>query len=328
MSIASSQITGQFVGATKLSDYSTAFVNSITGTPNQVVASASVGGVTLSLPQSIHTAATPTFAGLTSPSLTYAGTLALSATGSNPITLSTNGTTRISVGASGTTQVNGLFTVATSAAAAIAQRWTDSTNYTADFGYKASGQAYFGGNTGTSLYLRADNTDYAAITAVYGLDVLKSGSSGTLRVFDQTATTGVTSFVITPGAAQGANPLLNADATGVQIFKKGRTDVYALDVLVPSTASGLHFRAGISGLANGITVTQTAGSLGVIKLDPGTGGLIGFFGATPVARPAALTAANAGTINSGDATTDTIIGNMRTRINELESKIQSLGLIN
>lgn len=95
LSIASSQITGTFVGATKLSDYSTAFVTSITGTANQVTASASVGAVTLSLPQSIHTGATPTFAGLTSPSLTYAGTLALSATGANVITLSTNGITRV-----------------------------------------------------------------------------------------------------------------------------------------------------------------------------------------------------------------------------------------
>jgi len=40
-------------------------VTSITGTANQVTASASTGGVTLSLPQSIHTGATPTFAGLT-----------------------------------------------------------------------------------------------------------------------------------------------------------------------------------------------------------------------------------------------------------------------
>ena len=40
-------------------------VTSITGTSNQVNASASTGGVTLSLPQNIHSAATPTFAGLT-----------------------------------------------------------------------------------------------------------------------------------------------------------------------------------------------------------------------------------------------------------------------
>lgn len=40
-------------------------VTSITGTANQVIASASTGAVTLSLPQNIHTGATPTFARLT-----------------------------------------------------------------------------------------------------------------------------------------------------------------------------------------------------------------------------------------------------------------------
>jgi hypothetical protein len=45
------------------------------------------------------------------------------------------------------------------------------------------------------------------------------------------------------------------------------------------------------------------------------------------AAQSALTAANAGAINSGDATTDAVIGNMRTRINELESRLQALELI-
>jgi hypothetical protein len=40
-------------------------VSSITGTSNQVIASASTGAVTLSLPQNIHTSATPTFSTLT-----------------------------------------------------------------------------------------------------------------------------------------------------------------------------------------------------------------------------------------------------------------------
>ncbi len=45
-------------------------VTSITGTANQVIASASTGAVTLSLPQSIATSSTPTFAGLTLSGLT------------------------------------------------------------------------------------------------------------------------------------------------------------------------------------------------------------------------------------------------------------------
>jgi len=48
-------------------------VTGITGTSNQVTASASTGSVTLSLPQNIHTAASPTFAGATLNSITKAG---------------------------------------------------------------------------------------------------------------------------------------------------------------------------------------------------------------------------------------------------------------
>lgn len=44
---------------------STGAVSSITGTANQVIASAAVGDITLSLPQSIGTASTPTFGSLT-----------------------------------------------------------------------------------------------------------------------------------------------------------------------------------------------------------------------------------------------------------------------
>jgi hypothetical protein len=53
-------------------------VLSITGTANQVTASASTGAVTLSLPQNIHTGASPTFAGAT-----FAGDVLLSAATAN-----------------------------------------------------------------------------------------------------------------------------------------------------------------------------------------------------------------------------------------------------
>lgn len=54
---------------------------------------------------------------------------------------------------------------------------------------------------------------------------------------------------------------------------------------------------------------------------------LGFYGATPVARPAALTAADANALNTGDATSDTVIGNIRTRVGEIETKLQALGLL-
>lgn len=58
------------------------------------------------------------------------------------------------------------------------------------------------------------------------------------------------------------------------------------------------------------------------------GSNVGFFGATPTTKPSALTTANSGTVDLlyGTAERDVII-NMRTRIAELESKLQSLGLL-
>ncbi len=50
-------------------------VDSITGTANQVIASAATGPVTLSLPQSIATTSNPTFAALTLTSVTFGGSV-------------------------------------------------------------------------------------------------------------------------------------------------------------------------------------------------------------------------------------------------------------
>lgn len=56
------------------------FVNSITGTTNQVKTNVSTGNVTLSLPQNVHTAATPAFAGMTLTSSSTATTLGITKT--------------------------------------------------------------------------------------------------------------------------------------------------------------------------------------------------------------------------------------------------------
>lgn len=45
------------------------------------------------------------------------------------------------------------------------------------------------------------------------------------------------------------------------------------------------------------------------------------------APQSALTTVNNDTINTGDATSDVAITNMRTRINELEARLQALELI-
>jgi hypothetical protein len=85
-------------------------VNSITGTSNQVVASASTGAVTLSLPQSIATASTPQFTGLGIGVAATSGliTVERDALGGNP--------------AGGTVPTNGLLLQNTTAAASNAQQ--------------------------------------------------------------------------------------------------------------------------------------------------------------------------------------------------------------
>ena len=55
---------------------------------------------------------------------------------------------------------------------------------------------------------------------------------------------------------------------------------------------------------------------------------IGFFGVTPVVKPAALTAADAGTVDATyGAPEAAVLANVRTRLNEIESALQDLGLL-
>ncbi len=67
------------------------FVNSLAGTTNQIIASASTGNVTLSLPQNIHTAATPTFAGMTLTNFNISGVLHNNSSGTLSSSLIGNG---------------------------------------------------------------------------------------------------------------------------------------------------------------------------------------------------------------------------------------------
>lgn len=55
---------------------------------------------------------------------------------------------------------------------------------------------------------------------------------------------------------------------------------------------------------------------------------LGFFGTPPVVKPSALSSADTTTTPStGDAPTNSLIANLRTRLNELENRLRSLGLL-
>ena len=180
-----------------------------------------------------------------SPLVTNAGTLALSATGANVITLSTNGSERARVTSGGNVlvgtttddasnklQVAGNVAVTGSVMAGvlgstgqvkIANSGGANTGYVAFHKQNGTRLGYMGGDSGNFLNLTLENSAFYSITGGnvlvgtttdgnYKLDVAASGSSGTLRVYDQTATTGSTSLVVRAGAGQSTNAVLNVTA--------------------------------------------------------------------------------------------------------------------
>lgn len=74
--------------------------------------------------------------------------------------------------------------------------------------------------------------------------------------------------------------------------------------------------------------TQRALSAAGPTIVGATGSTLGFFGKTPVAKPAAPTAASAATVTATyTATEQGVINNTRTRVNEIETALKNLGLL-
>lgn len=182
--------------------------------------------------------------------ITYAGTLALSATDANVITLSTNGSERARVSSAGnllvgttTDDTYSKLQVAGNIGLAHADAYNANIHHNAYYssGWKYVGNGYASGiyfnnsaNGHVSIWTGANNSSGAGAALTpnvrlhvtnggnvligttsdgnYKLDVAASGSSGTLRVYDQTATTGSTSLVVCAGAGQSTNAVLNVTA--------------------------------------------------------------------------------------------------------------------
>lgn len=156
-----------------------------------------------------------------------------------------------------------------------------------------------------------------------------------------------------------ANPLVGLSANGADRLRVSNADVRIKNVALHPEAKvlfargsgaavaedvnpdtvGLFMPAGTdvalrNGASSTLTVGQTLITLNAsdgVRLVSGRlehdGNEVGFYGVAPTTQPAALTAADSSAVNSGDATTDAVINNIRTRVNEIESKQQSLGLL-
>ena len=117
-----------------------------------------------------------------------------------------------------------------------------------DFVFRMAGgtkSIMFGSDTNTTyMFLKGGgNVGIGTITPVYGLDVAHSGSSGTMRVFDQTATTGASTLVCQDGAGQSTTACLqvknNAGTTNFSVTGAGVvTAVGALTTTTGGITSG------------------------------------------------------------------------------------------
>lgn len=79
-------------------------------------------------------------------------------------------------------------------------------------------------------------------------------------------------------------------------------------------------------LADGVDIG--VGTTTGTKVGTATTQKLGFWGVAPVVQPTALTVADASTIDATyGAEEQAVLGNIRTRLNELVSKLQAIGLI-
>jgi len=265
-------------------------VLSITGTVNQVIASASTGAVTLSLPQSINSGATPTFtgtnftgipnAGLTNSSITINGTstslggaisvgTVTGVTGTAPV-VSSGGTAPAISMAAATALVNGYLT---------STDWTTFNNKSNTNGTVTSVAAITLGTTGTDL---SSTVATGATTPVITLQVPTASATnrGALSSTDWT----------TFNNKQPAGAYLTA-STGVTTFAGNSTG------LTPATAtSGAITLGGILVGANGGTGVANTGKTFTIGGNFTTSGA--FTTSLTVTANTSLTLPNSGTVIS------------------------------
>lgn len=174
-----------------------------------------------------------------------------------------------------------------------------------------------------------------ALTAARNL-VLRTAAGA--RWFVVNSTTG--GFSLTAKTSAGAGIAIPA-GYGCALRCDG-TDIVATGPLV--TAAGAVSIIGALAVSGALTVTGALTlqadstlsdgvdlSLGVTngtKIGTATTQKLGFFNSAPVVKPAALTAADATAIDAAyDAVEQGVLNNVRTRLNEIESRLQSLGLL-
>jgi hypothetical protein len=254
---------------------SSSAVTSITGTANQVTASASTGAVTLSLPQDIATTSTPTFAGLTvgTSNITGSGALTVASAAASALSLKSGTTGSVTID-NGTSGSNRIINVGTTAAG-IVNIGNYTNTATVRIVHSVSGAVVFGaaagstaggllrtedlssGVSGEPLTIRTGNITNAAVsgsgdlTLASGTSNLTSGSVS-LKSGNATGNSGtVTIDAGTSGATVGTVRVGYTNATGIYVGNASSTTFITGAVKLPTVANS----------TGGFVKTQTDGTL-------------------------------------------------------------------
>ena len=256
-------------------------VTSITGTANQVIASSSTGAVTLSLPQSIATTSTPTFAGVTTPTVNYtSGPVTITGGNITPSILTVDGgqtTLALDGGIGGDdstlTANSGALTWAHTAGAMVpgsvngiwnlnADGTTDFPNYTFPYADGTANQILVTDGTGNLSF--TSNPTFAGGTfgnVTVGVDTDNTISTTSGNLVLQTAA-GVNSGTITMASGVNGDITLAPNGTGSVILSD---DSYVLGQLVATRNSAyVPPPIALTTLAgtNGIVVASSSGGAG------------------------------------------------------------------
>lgn len=217
----------------------------LSGTANQVSVSLSATAITLSTPQNIHTAATPTFAGLTlSGALSVSTTLGVTGATTLSSTLAVTGATTLSAALSGTS-------ASFSSSMAISGITTLGDDIRGVDGSLASPSFTFANDQDTGLYRSGSD----AFSLVTGGSARLSVSSTQVSVPGGSASTPAIGFVsdLDTGIYRSADNLLGLAAGGAEHCTIGSNQFRVLDgsssvpslTFISNTNTGFHHSSSV-----------------------------------------------------------------------------------